>query len=108
MDLSDLVETTPNSVVTNSQSPPPTTGGSRKRILTSKVWKGFDQIEELDPEDPEKTKKLKIAQCKICGGKYSGDPKQGTSHLNRHLNSCLKKSQSADDQAQALIARTGT
>ncbi|KAI3914237.1 hypothetical protein MKW92_001078, partial [Papaver armeniacum] len=103
----DLVETTPTSNVTNLQSPSPTTGGTKKRKLTSKVWKGFDPIEEVDPDDPEKIKRLKLAQCKICDRKFSGDPKQGTSHLKRHMDSCLKKSQSADE-TQTLIAQTGS
>nr|QBG82645.1 zinc finger BED domain-containing protein RICESLEEPER-2-like [Papaver somniferum] len=107
MDVSDLVETTPTSNVTDSQLPSPATGGTKKRKLTSIVWKGFEQIEEVDPDDPQKIKRLKFAQCKICDRKYSGDPKAGTSHLKRHMDSCLKKNQSADE-TQTLIAPIGS
>ncbi|XP_026436028.1 zinc finger BED domain-containing protein RICESLEEPER 2-like isoform X1 [Papaver somniferum] len=107
MDVSDLVETTPTSNVTDSQLPSPATGGTKKRKLTSIVWKGFEQIEEVDPDDPQKIKRLKLAQCKICDRKFSGDPKAGTSHLKRHMDSCLKKNQSADE-TQTLIAPIGS
>ncbi|KAI3833104.1 hypothetical protein MKX03_021382, partial [Papaver bracteatum] len=107
MGVSDLVEITPTSNVTNSQSPSPTTGGTKKRKLTSIVWRNFEQIEEVDPDDPQNIKRLKVAQCKICDRKFSGDPKAGTSHLKRHMDSCLKKSQSADE-TQTLIAQTGS
>ncbi|RZC51518.1 hypothetical protein C5167_019948 [Papaver somniferum] len=107
MDVSDLVETTPTSNVTDSQLPSPATGGTKKRKLTSIVWKGFEQIEEVDPDDPQKIKRLKLAQCKICDRKFSGDPKAGTSHLKRHMDSCLKKNQSADE-TQTLISPIGS
>ncbi|RZC59273.1 hypothetical protein C5167_006579 [Papaver somniferum] len=107
MDVSDLVETTPTSNVTDSQLPSPATGGTKKRKLTSIIWKGFEQIEEVDPDYPQRIKRLKLSQCKICDRKFSGDPKAGTSHLKRHMDSCLKKNQSADE-TQTLIAPIGS
>ncbi|KAI3992019.1 hypothetical protein MKX01_014910, partial [Papaver californicum] len=105
--VSDLVETTLNSDVTDIQAPQsslpsPTTCRTVKRKLMSIVWKDFDQIQELDPDDPQKKEVLKLVECGLCGLKYSGDPKQGTSHLKRHFDSCLKKRQSAN-QTQALL-----
>ncbi|KAB2077586.1 hypothetical protein ES319_A06G109200v1 [Gossypium barbadense] len=56
----------------------------RQKSTTSKVW---DEMTKLECDDKNKLK----AQCNHCKTIFSAKPSSGTSHLRRHLNSCLKK-----------------
>ncbi|TYG74062.1 hypothetical protein ES288_D04G152600v1 [Gossypium darwinii] len=56
----------------------------RQKSTTSKVW---DEMTKLECENKNELK----AQCNHCKTIFSAKPSSGTSHLIRHLNSCLKK-----------------
>ncbi|PPD68949.1 hypothetical protein GOBAR_DD34176 [Gossypium barbadense] len=56
----------------------------RQKSTTSKVW---DEMTKLDCENKNELK----AQCNHCKTIFSAKSSSGTSHLRRHLNSCLKK-----------------
>ncbi|PPD70720.1 hypothetical protein GOBAR_DD32399 [Gossypium barbadense] len=56
----------------------------RQKSTTSKVW---DEMTKLECENKNELK----AQCNHCKTIFSAKSSSGTSHLRRHLNSCLKK-----------------
>ncbi|TYG40941.1 hypothetical protein ES288_D12G134900v1 [Gossypium darwinii] len=56
----------------------------RQKYTTSKVW---DEMTKLECENKNELK----AQCNHCKTIFSAKSSSGTSHLRRHLNSCLKK-----------------
>ncbi|KAB2035951.1 hypothetical protein ES319_D04G188800v1 [Gossypium barbadense] len=56
----------------------------RQKSTTSKVW---DEMTKLECENKNELK----AQCNHCKTIFSAKSSNGTSHLRRHLNSCLKK-----------------
>ncbi|KAG8490887.1 hypothetical protein CXB51_014711 [Gossypium anomalum] len=56
----------------------------RQKSTTSKVW---DEMTKLECENKNELK----AQCNHCKTVFSAKSSSGTSHLRRHLNSCLKK-----------------
>ncbi|PPD82302.1 hypothetical protein GOBAR_DD20772 [Gossypium barbadense] len=56
----------------------------RQKSTTSKVW---DEMKKLECENKNELK----AQCNHCKTIFSTKSSSGTSHLRRHLNSCLKK-----------------
>ncbi|KAK8370224.1 hypothetical protein V6Z12_A01G163200, partial [Gossypium hirsutum] len=56
----------------------------RQNSTTSKVW---DEMTKLECESKNELK----AQCNHCKTIFSTKSSSGTSHLRRHLNSCLKK-----------------
>ncbi|TYI73131.1 hypothetical protein E1A91_D07G110000v1 [Gossypium mustelinum] len=56
----------------------------RQKSTTSKVW---DEMTKLECENKNDLK----AQCNHCKTIFSSKSSSGTSHLRRHLNSCLKK-----------------
>ncbi|PPD91941.1 hypothetical protein GOBAR_DD11131 [Gossypium barbadense] len=56
----------------------------RQKSTTSKVW---DEMTKLECENKNELK----AQCNHCKTIFSTKSSSGTSHLRRHLNSCLKK-----------------
>ncbi|KAG4176384.1 hypothetical protein ERO13_A11G241301v2 [Gossypium hirsutum] len=62
----------------------------RQKYTTSKVW---DKITKLECENKNELK----AQCNHCKSIFSAKSSSGTSHLRRHLNSCLKKYTAARD-----------
>ncbi|TYH95344.1 hypothetical protein ES332_A12G100100v1 [Gossypium tomentosum] len=59
-------------------------GPKRQKSTTSKVW---DEMTKLECENKNELK----AQCNHCKTIFSAKSSSGTSHLRRHLNSCLKK-----------------
>ncbi|KAK8305041.1 hypothetical protein V6Z12_D03G035500 [Gossypium hirsutum] len=56
----------------------------RQKSTTSKVW---DEMTKLECDNKNELK----AQCNHCKTIFSTKSSSGTSHLRRHLNSCLKK-----------------
>ncbi|KAK8309740.1 hypothetical protein V6Z12_D02G143500 [Gossypium hirsutum] len=56
----------------------------RQKSTTSKVW---DERTKLECDNKNELK----AQCNHCKTIFSAKSSSGTSHLRRHLNSCLKK-----------------
>ncbi|KAK6929112.1 Zinc finger, BED-type [Dillenia turbinata] len=51
---------------------------------TSKVWEEFEMLVKGNKDDSK-------AQCKHCRLIFSATPKNGTSHLKRHLDRCPKR-----------------
>ncbi|XP_052489422.1 zinc finger BED domain-containing protein RICESLEEPER 1-like [Gossypium raimondii] len=76
----------------NSNTPIPVDDGfneyesalKRQKSTTSKVW---DEMTKLECENKNELK----AQCNHCKTIFSAKSSSETSHLRRHLNSCLKK-----------------
>ncbi|KAG8496708.1 hypothetical protein CXB51_007808 [Gossypium anomalum] len=66
-----------------------------QKSTTSKVW---DEMTKLECENKNELK----AQCNHCKTVFSAKSSSGTSHLRRHLNSCLKKA--SKDITQYTIA----
>ncbi|KAK8333601.1 hypothetical protein V6Z12_A10G212600 [Gossypium hirsutum] len=66
----------------------------RQKSTTSKVW---DEMTKLECENKNELK----AQCNQCKTIFSAKSSSRTSHLRRHLNSCLKKFD-ADECRQAV------
>ncbi|TYG65856.1 hypothetical protein ES288_D06G220600v1 [Gossypium darwinii] len=67
----------------------------RQKSTTSKVW---DEMTKLECENKNELK----VQCNHCKTIFSAKSSSETSHLRRHLNSCLKKVNK--DIAQYIIA----
>ena len=63
---------------------------SKRRRLTSKIWKDFDRVE---------TDGKHRAICKHCQKDFSGSSQSGTTHLNNHLKRCpaIKSEESRKD-----------
>ena len=63
---------------------------SKRRRLTSKIWKDFDRVE---------TDGKHRAICKHCQKDFSGSSQSGTTHLNNHLMRCpaIKSEESRKD-----------
>ncbi|RVW39564.1 Zinc finger BED domain-containing protein RICESLEEPER 2 [Vitis vinifera] len=71
---------------------------SKRRKLTSVVWNDFDKIIE-DGQD--------YAICKHCKGKLKADSKNGTKHLQVHIDRCMKR-RNVDIRQQLLaVERKG-
>ncbi|PPD91037.1 hypothetical protein GOBAR_DD12020 [Gossypium barbadense] len=78
--------------MTSSNTPIPVDDGfnkyesslKRQKSTTSKVW---DEMTKLECDNKNELK----AQCNQCKTIFSAKSSSGTSHLRRHLNSCLKK-----------------
>ena len=70
---------------TNDEASVTTTSGSRinNRKLLSPVWKHFTLIAS---DEPNKDK----AKCNYCKKEFSQKQSSGTTHLHRHLKSCIK------------------
>ncbi|XP_059663425.1 zinc finger BED domain-containing protein RICESLEEPER 3-like [Cornus florida] len=89
----------------NSESAPTPSSGvtglatsqARKRKLTSKVWKDFENVILDGPNGGS------FAICHHCKKKLVAEPSSGTSHLKQHLKRCVKRTNT--DIRQKMIAR---
>ncbi|KAJ4723577.1 Zinc finger BED domain-containing protein [Melia azedarach] len=66
---------------------------TKRRKLTSKVWKEFTKYEGKDGKV--------WAMCKYCKKKFDGSSKNGTTHLNNHLKRC-RSSRNEDGLGETL------
>ncbi|XP_059635725.1 zinc finger BED domain-containing protein RICESLEEPER 2-like [Cornus florida] len=74
------------------------TSHARKRKLTSKVWKDFENVILDGPNGGS------FAICHHCKKKLVAEPSSGTSHLKQHLKRCVKRTNT--DKRQKMIARS--
>ncbi|PIA29150.1 hypothetical protein AQUCO_06200023v1 [Aquilegia coerulea] len=85
---------------------PPTVGKKRKGSL---CWTQFTKIDSKNEDGTQMKNKdgvdINLAEYKICGGKLKYGGTNGTSHLNRHMSSCIKRT---SDVQQTIIGRTPT